>query len=281
MRHKEIESIIRKRFEKLNTAFEQVRLHFREDDIRSFRVKVKKLQACLYLMEHVKDHHHAICVPRHIADLYKLSGTIRTLQMQERCIRKTLTAKNMALPQTYLALLSGKILHAVGELAKLISNHESLGKEELNLVDLLPHHLSQGDIEKFIASKEDALKKLIAPVFPTDVALHEIRKELKNLLYTSPYIPTDIGTLSSFALLSTPAQMDSFTIILGDFHDMNVAIDCLHAECTDIEINDDEKAVLRNIETQWMNERTSIREKVYDQIQKITASILPLASPVK
>jgi hypothetical protein len=281
MKHKEIDGIIRKRFEKLNTAYNQVRLHFRENDIRLFRVKVKKLQACLSLMERVKGHHHAICVPRHIADLYKLSGTIRTLQMQDRYIRETLTGKNMALPQTYLALLSDKILHAIEKLNKLISSYGPFGKEELNLVDLLPHHLSQGDIEKFITSKEDALKKLIAPVFLTDVALHEIRKELKDLLYISPFIPIGISTLSSFALLSTPAQIDSFTIVLGDFHDINVAIDCLHTECMDIKINEDEKAVLQNIETQWMIERTRIHEKVYDQLQKITASMVPSVSMVK
>ena len=42
MKQSEIEHIIEKRFEKINAAFDKVRMHLNEDDISLFRVKVKK-----------------------------------------------------------------------------------------------------------------------------------------------------------------------------------------------------------------------------------------------
>ena len=45
MKQSEIEGIIEKRFGKINAAFENVRMHLSEDEIRLFRVKVKKLAA--------------------------------------------------------------------------------------------------------------------------------------------------------------------------------------------------------------------------------------------
>ena len=281
MKHREIEAIIKKRFEKLNTAFNQVGLHYEENDIRLFRVKVKKLQACLLLMECEKNHHKAIVLPSKIAKFYKVSGAIRAIQLQEIHIRKIKAGANIMLPETYLAILSDKILHLIGKASKLLSTDKPFGKEEVKLLGLLPHHLDTARIDKFIASEGTKLKKLFAPVFPTDISLHEVRKILKALLYISPYLARDIGTLLPYSLLSSTAQIDALTAILGNFHDLNIAIDCLHTECLALDIPEDEKALLRNIECQWIEGRTAMHEKIYDQLTKINASLVPVESLVK
>jgi CHAD domain-containing protein len=272
MKHQEIAGIIEKRFEKLNVAFESVRLHFTEEDIRVFRVKVKKLQACLRLMNAAKDQLQPLRLYSKIGKFYNVLGQIRSLQMLQRAIPKIGNDKHVALPETFLALIAAKLLQETSRAAKLVNGKSPLKKGEVKLLRLLPQRLSPKAIGKFIASEEVELEKLFAPVFIADQSFHAARKLLKNLLYLFPYIEMDIGALLPYALLSSQDSIDSFTNILGDFHDLNTAIAVLHRECLRVEVSEKEKTVLRVIEDIWVKERAVIRKKLYDQLQKIMAS---------
>jgi CHAD domain-containing protein len=280
MNHQEIESIIKKRFEEINIAFYGLREHFIEGDIHAFRVKVKKLKACLCLMDSAEKHHTPLKLPQKIAKIYKISGAIRTLQIQQNHVQILLNGNQIAPPETYLKLISGNLLQHIEIANKLINGKSFFKKAEVRLLHLLPHQLNPDTINKYVASEEDRLEELVAPVFLTDKSLHAVRKILKNLLYISPYIAFDDNVTPPFSLLSGQENIESFTIILGNFHDLNIAIDNLHADCLKIKIDENEKLLLRTIESIWIKERELIRKKIYDQIQKIAASRRPVKSLV-
>jgi hypothetical protein len=280
MKHREIDDIIKTRFEKINDAFDLVRLRFMEDDTRVFRVKVKKLQSCLNLIGGAENH-LPLKLPSKIARFYKISGTIRTLQMQRNHIQKTADGKQIALPEAYLTLISNRIDHHIESAVKLIIGKHPFNKEQGKLLDLLPHHISTKTIWKFIHSEQEQFEKLIAPVFLTDQSIHAIRKVLKNLLYISPYIDMDISSFLPYELLSTGDNIDSFSIILGSFHDLSTAINSLYAECLEVKVDDKEKNVLRQIASIWISERETLRKNAYVQLQKIIASERSTESLVK
>jgi hypothetical protein len=281
MKHREIENIIKKRFENINSALDNVRLYFIEDDIRKCRVKLKKLQSCLNLIGGAENHLHPLKLPRKIAKFYKISGAIRTLQVQRNHIQKTLDGKQIELPKIYLTLITNKIDHHVKTASKLIKGERPFEKEQVKLLDLLPHHITNKTIGQFIHSKQGEFEKLITPVFLSDQSIHAIRKVLKYLLYISPYIDMDIGSFLPYALLSTEHNIDSFTVILGSFHDLSTAIESLYAECVTVKVDDNEKKVLRDIASIWISERETVRENIYDELQKIIASGRPTESLVK
>jgi CHAD domain-containing protein len=281
MKQSEIVGIIEKRFEKIDAAFDNVRMHLNEDDIRLFRVKVKKLEACLHLIDPAKDHPHPIKLPQKIARTYRLSGAIRTLQVQQNQVQKTLKGKQILPPETYLKLISDQLLQHISVFNKHIKGTKPFKKEEEKLLALLPKHLSQETVQQFIQSNADRFEKLFTPVFLPDKSFHEARKLLKTLLYTSPYLQMDISTIFPYPLLSTYEDIDALTIVLGGFHDLETAINCLHKECQKIEIDENEKSVLRNIENLWVKEREAFRKKIYDEIEKITASGRPAETLVK
>lgn len=281
MKHSEIEGIIEKRFGMINTAFDNVRMHLNEDDIRLFRVKVKKLAAFLNLFDAAKQDSHPFKIPRKITKTYLLSGTIRKLQIQQNQIQKTLKGKEIIAPERYSKLISDEILQNISAFKKHLKGINPFKKEEEKLLALLPRHLSQKTVQQFIQLKRDAVKKLLLPVFLPDKTIHELRKTLKNLLYILPYLKVDISTLTPNTLLCTSEDIRAFTIVLGVFHDLDTAIGCLHKACQKIEIVENEKEVLRNIENLWVKERESFRQKIYDVIQKITVSDKPAISMVK
>jgi CHAD domain-containing protein len=272
MKHLQIETIIEKRFEKLNAAFDNVRLQLNEENIRVFRVKVKKLMACLSLIKITTDHLHQVKVSHKMMKFYQLSGPIRTFQMQEMFISKTLNENQISSPNTYLKLISEHILKSTGLLNNQIKGLTPLKKEQVKLLRLLPENMSQKKIQHFILSERERLSNLFSQVFPADKSLHELRKLLKNLLYISPYLDMEINELSPYRLLGTYEELDSFTNLLGSFHDFKTAINCLHGLCQKIEIDEHEKSVLREIETLWIKESADLRKKIYQEMGKIIAS---------
>ncbi|MCO5946786.1 CHAD domain-containing protein [Mucilaginibacter flavidus] len=272
MERSKIENILNKRFEKINTAFDSFRLHLMEDDIRLFRVKVKKLAACLRLINAEKNHEHALKVPQKISKLYKIAGVIRILQMQQKFVEKTLDRKLMVPPGTYLKIIADQILHHIELVNKQIKGTKQFKKEEEKLLQLLPKHLREKTIQQFIFTEGDRLEKLLAPVFPADQSFHEVRELLKNLLHLSAYLEMEFSALFPYASLDSYDHIDAFTIVLGRFHDLNAAIGHLHTECIKAEIDENEKIVLRNMESLWMKERAAVREEIFDHLQKIISS---------
>jgi hypothetical protein len=272
MKYSKIESIVEERYEKMEVAFNNVRMHLDEEEIRLFRVKVKKLAACLHFMNVAKGHTHSLKIPQKITKAYQISGAIRTLQMQERLIRQTLTGKQIASPDTYLQLIAEKILQQIALFNNQIAGLKPLKKGESKLMKLLPEKISEEKTKHFIQSEGDRLATLFEPVFPVDNALHQARRLLKDLLYLSPYLEMDISELSPYILLATYEDINSFTTVLGNFQDINAAIDCLQATCQKISVNEDEKASLRHVATSWIREREALRKKVYEEIDKVTAS---------
>jgi len=281
MKHLKIEEIIEKRFEKLNQAFGQAMLHCQEDDIRVFRVKVKKLSAILQLLDSAKAHGHPIKLPQKMIRLSRLFGTIRTLQMQQNHIQERIKEKNIGSPEVYLRLISDQILQHMENAVKHIKGTKSFKKEEEKLSGLLPKQLSREAILQFVRSEGDILEALFTPVFPADKAFHEARKHFKNLLYLSPYIDLEIADLSPYKLLCSFESIDEFTRLLGKFQDLNIALDSLYQSVPKMEIDENETAILRQLEQIWVEARESFRVQIYEEMQKITASGRTAEAPVE
>jgi CHAD domain len=281
MKHLKIEGIIEKRFGKINEAFESARQHFNADDIRIFRVKVKKLAACLNLIDAAKGHGHPVKLPRKVVKLNQLFGAIRTLQMQQVHIQNTIKENQIGSPETYLKFISNQILQHMEDAGKQLKGIRSFKKEEEKLLKSLPGQLNREAILQFVRSEGHILEKLLTPVFPADKSFHEARKHLKNLLYVSPYINLEMSVLSPYKVLSSFEDIDSFTKLLGSFRDLNTALDCLHTAVQKIETDENEKVILRRVEQIWSKAREAYRIQIYDELQKITASGQTAESPVE
>ena len=271
MKHKKIEDIVEDRFKKISDAYDKARLHFIEDDIRIFRVKVKKLAACLHLICAAEEHHH-VKLPPKIEKINQLFGAIRILQMQQNHVFSTIKEYQTGSPDTYLKLISDQILENMEDINKHVKGMKPFKKAEEQLLKVLPKKLSPESILQFVGLEGDNLEKLFNPVFPADQSFHKARKHLKNLLYISPYTDLEIKILSPYKLLSSFEEIDSFSKLLGNFHDLNTAVDCLYRHTNKFEPGEHEKAILRRQEQIWVKAKEGLRIKIYEEMQKIVAS---------
>lgn len=272
MKHEEIRRIIKKRFEKLDFAFDNVRLHYSEDSIRVFRVKVKKLQACLNLIHSEKGDGQPIALPTKINKLYDAAGAIRSLQIQQQYIHKTLRDKHTVLPETYLNWLTSHITNLIEIAANQSHLKQPFEKAEHQVLKELPDRLTKKTIRKFTRSNLHTLGKLLAPVFPEDESFHAVRKLLKGLLYTWPYLENNVSLISSYSTLSSEQSITSFTVLLGNFHDISSALHLLHANCFNDQFSENEREILRDIEKIWRKDNETAREKINTRLQKIISS---------
>jgi len=281
MKHLKIEGIVEKRFEKLNEAFDMARLHFHEDDIRIFRVKVKKLEACLGLIDAAKAHSRPVKLLPKMVKVNQLFGEIRTLQMQQNHVQDRIKEMNIGSPDAYLKFISDQILQHMEDIGKELKGNQPFNKEEDKMMDLLPQQLSKEAILQFVRSEGDIVEKLLEPIFPADKSFHEVRKHLKNLLYISPYVNLGMAALSPYKLLDNFEAIDEFTKVLGKFQDMNTALECLYCSAPKIDADENEKISLRKLEEIWVEAREAFRVQIYDEIQKIIASGRTAATPVE
>jgi len=281
MRQLKIETIIQKRFDKINETLDKVRAHGNDGDIRLFRVKVKKLTAFLHLINGAQVHGKHIKLPQKVDRANRISGTIRTLQLQQSQIKKILASKQLGSPELYYRHISEQIIRQKEKFNNYIKGPQPFKKEEQKLMMLLPDHVSLNTIRQLIKAQGDHIEKLLVKVFPPDRSFHEVRQLFKSLLYISPYLEIEMSAVSPFALLSTYDDIDAFTVILGGFHDICTAINYLHTTAQSLKIDENEMATLRIVESLWLKEKETFRKKIYDELQKITVSGRSVEAPVE
>lgn len=272
MKHLKIEGILEKRFGKINEAFEKARLHFQENDIRVFCVKMKKLAAFLRLANAAKKHGHPFELPHALVKLSEKFGAVRSLQMQLARVQLTLADQHSGNPEIYLNYLSSQILECMEDVSKHDKDEHAFKKEEDKLLKQLPDRLQQEAIQQYVRSEGDILEELLMPVFIADKSLHAVRKHLKNLLYIAPYAGMGMSELAPYRIFTGFEEIDDFTKQLGEYHDLNTALACLLTAAEKLEVDEDEKFLLRGLEQVWTAEREACRVQVYAELQKITAS---------
>lgn len=261
MKHKEIVHIIRKRFEKVNVAYQSLIMHYTAEDIHTFRVAVKKLRAFLRLLGKRKK----FPLPTKLSEFYRVAGTIRNLRLQQQNVLKAWATMDKEPPAHYLQVLdteiSGNIL-----LAKFLAKgRKNFQKEELRIIDRLPAQAGKKTIDRFLQAETNKIRNLLTPSLPTGESLHSVRKSFKNLLYTENYA----GQYAAPQTLLLPySELESQAGLLGDLQDMHTGILLLQSPYTDAGNSEEERIDLFNLRGQWLEEKERKEQEAYTLLRK-------------
>jgi CHAD domain-containing protein len=221
MKNKEIISIFKLRFKKIEKHYHRLTENFKEEDIHLFRVEIKKLRAFIRLVNSSEVPNEQR-IPKSIIKFYHALGNIRNLQLLQDSIKSLSKDLSIENPSGYLQCLheeenSGK--EKASRLAKL-NSFKRIKKE---LIEEAPAELSKQTKETFVQENRSRLAQLLALPFFYDETLHDIRKIIKDLLYNYNYLETSINNLIPSALNNSEV-MERLTSLLGDFHDLCVVI---------------------------------------------------------
>jgi len=258
MKRREMAHIIRKRFDKVENAYQRVTEHFEVDDIHEFRIEIKKLRAFLRLLGETKGKKGKL--PKRLHQFYQLAGNIRNLQLQQKRVREL--RKDQGLPQAYLNLLNTEAATQILVAGNMARNHLSLQKERKNILSRLPDSLRRKGRERYVRGGGTHLEGLAATPPPRpDDTLHSIRKICKDLYYNRQYIGQEAGLELPSTLLREEG-MKGLTDVLGDFQDMHTALELLHDRYTCLIADGGERAILDSLKREWEEKKRTIREGV-------------------
>ncbi|MBS1773788.1 MAG: CHAD domain-containing protein [Bacteroidetes bacterium] len=181
MFHRQLQKDIRKQLHRFHDYARLITRHHNEEDVHRFRVSYKKLRA-LYRMMHYK--HHKNGLPEQFKELYTASGTIRDLQLHYKAVSEYCSKHHKA-PIIYLNHILTSIAGACTDFDNRYK-HCSFSRLSHTITSHIPHTFNKR-LQHWKQDNLDAISSSLSTDID-DNAIHEIRKHLKDLLYTRSYI---------------------------------------------------------------------------------------------
>jgi len=247
---------IEKRFRKLHKISKCFDNVCEMEDIHRYRVEVKKLRALLRLINSNGNFH--IKLSNQLKKAYHAFGNMRTLQIQLQRVIDIATELNRPLPQTYMQLLRID-LQAKKEIARDLVRNTHLRKD-LNNIQSAIRTATNVMPSKFILDRADQLQRIFDGACGTDESLHLLRKILKDILYTWPYITKN-------ELIDLPVQLQDketakdWAMVLGEYHDLCIAISLTGKDYLDRIPGGQERVFLLDIQQYWRNNKDAMQQQ--------------------
>ena len=225
MDKKELKHIIHSIFKKLNKHAKQMRQDGDEEAIHLFRTDIKKLRAFLRLLSLQTEDDKKMKLPAALKKMYTSAGIIRDAQLKRQRLHSML---HLGKQHTEILILSSEQLAALQQ--DFLSAKE-LKAAEASLDKHLPEILFNATVQSFFYQKQFGIKSIMDAGLYRDEQLHEVRKQLKDLLYIIK-IDEDTGTTLPFSFWNKEELIfaEKLAHELGLFNDAVVMLGFLQAE---------------------------------------------------
>ncbi len=176
MKPAKVKSILQKKATKMAEVCTAIHENFKEEDIHKFRVQLKSLRAFIRLLKIISGQ-KGLKISRHVKRLYKILGKMRDSHLQ----LATLTKQQLALP-AYLEILNKNIKK---QKKKWCENYspKKLERFKTRYDGIVQDDFSVAILASYLVSKIQAIRKICRDVMLTDARIHELRKQLKDMLY--------------------------------------------------------------------------------------------------
>ncbi len=264
MNHKTIKRQTKNNFRKINKALKILCVRFDPKDVHAFRVEYKQWRAFLRMLFHQKD--RQIIIPRQLKKIYEIAGVIRDLQLQQqRFLDYTSHLPKSSI--AYIRLLQNHI-HKQERilLKKLGSYNPSVCKKKV--MKQLTANLTLERLAGFMEQKAISTKQLVAAGHFSDETLHQIRKQLKDLLFI--FKMNDSGQNPALKQSSIynldEAQLASLLEQLGNFQDACKSIVLLKVNWI-FKLNAYGRRLLLQIKSDWIKEKIFTKQLLIQSLK--------------
>lgn len=259
-----IKEAYKTRFKKLSKYYHSAFENFKANDIHHFRVEMKKLRALIRLvnLSHLDDQNK---IPKPLKSFYNITGNIRNLQLHQQRIADLCKNLSVEPPSLYLQFLEEEE-SAMQKEAQQLTVNISLKNIEKKLIGNIPEQLTKEVRAAFVEKRKIRLEELFTLPFYYDEGLHEIRKILKDLMCNYKFLENIIVAELPTAI-NHLKQMESLTVVLGDFHDLCVSLFLLSPIYLERLVNCDEADVLNALKTELQSRKEIMKETIIDSLR--------------
>jgi CHAD domain-containing protein len=224
MQRREIADIINQRFDNINKFTRKIRERFNKKLVHELRLEIKELRAFLNLLR-VEKSKKELRIRGRLKAFNGYIGIIRNLQLQERLVQE-LIPSNIIAVEPYLQQLHIEAQAWEKEVMQLTDEHRDFDEERDTILDALPDKLAKTPVRKFLKHKAEEIDALLMIQPVEEDNLHNLRKTLKDLLYTWPYVKHEADTLLP-PEMNTRENLEKLTELLGNYGDQCTGLDLL------------------------------------------------------
>ena len=224
MTKNQVKHIIDDHYRKSKKQLNHIIPGFDPESIHQFRVWYKKLRAFLRMISQQNEKGRGVKFFKKLKKAYKISGSIRDLQLQQQRIQQTINPK-LKKPEGYLMLLQKEIEKLKPAFSEIISE-EPVSESIKRTGAAIPDKFTLLDFKLFSEKKWDAVNTIVVSGHFSDERIHAIRKNLKDLFYNlkiSEGVDGDIESLSVWRGNEEP-YIDQLLDELGNFQNNCMAI---------------------------------------------------------
>jgi CHAD domain-containing protein len=220
--------LLRRRSQQLNRYGKRLEAGFDAEAIHRFRVAFKQMRALVHLGSFGEAVGRFFRMGGRVHGLYHLLGEIRSIQLQKEAVRATCRQLALTEPEEYLVDLQQKEEALKERIAKhhVPTRFPRLRRRMKKLSRRPP---GQPVVAGFITTQFLELTLLLCAEKLSEEQLHQVRKLLKDILYTWPLTATAVGWLLPDKTLFVKACR-SLTEQLGTYNDLCVIVDFLNAD---------------------------------------------------
>jgi CHAD domain-containing protein len=270
MKTEDIIQVYKARLEKISRYFHNLLKDFAPDDNHFFRVEIKKLRAFIRLAN-LTDPDHPHKIPKAIKKFYHAIGDIRNLQLLQQRISSLSEDLLIGKPSGYVQYLHNREKLMRGR-ARRIAKKISFKDFEKELVDRTSGELTEEIKNTFVQKSKYRLEQLLSLAFFYDETLHDMRKVIKDIMYTYKYLEPAVSIVLP-AVLNELEAMKTLTGALGDFHDLAVALLFLSTACPAQILQANETAKLNELKTHLQLRKENMKSRVVNSLLLIQKQI--------
>jgi CHAD domain-containing protein len=261
MKRQALEQVIRRHLHHMEKYCDQIPGSFTAEDIHELRVEYKKSRAFLRLLQHEPDA-GKLQMPDAIKAVYKTAGEVRDIQLFLLLINGLPVAG--ALPvfisgwQKQLFSCKEALVKAIEE-AKFKKITASIKKE-------LPDQLQDDTIQQFMHEKIAAIR-IILLAAEEENDLHDIRKNLKDIIYNIRLFENDLQIPFPIQTFASEKELSDMASRLGDFNDRCIALDMLQTQ-TGKDLPPADQKLLNELQTGWQQQKEKEQQQLLQQVQQ-------------
>ncbi|HSC38476.1 MAG TPA: CHAD domain-containing protein [Chitinophagaceae bacterium] len=261
------ENIIRFYYSKLAGASQQMAHAPGKKIIHSLRVDVKKLRAFCRLLSLEKEEAHTLKLPRRLKKMYARAGIARDLQLQIKNVEDYSRRQNIH-PGSLLAALRYQ-LKKQRQKKRPVLGRKYFDRKAEKTTEQLPIQLRAATVQLFFRQKKEAIGHIIEKGSFEPDELHTIRKNIKDILYTTRIYTEDAGNAlppgswKAGELESLEALADE----LGKYNDIGSSLAYLQHISTGYK-GKDKKAVLSYYQSRIQEQKT-LRPKIIASLRAL------------
>jgi CHAD domain-containing protein len=231
------------------------------EDVHQFRVELKKFRALTRLIFYNKQG-LTFRIPNGLKGLYKQTGNIRNLELLlERVI--SFSFKSTVWPKYYISFI-GSRKQACTKKAGKYKHKKACKTSEIKKVNNALDQLEKHKIEVYAFHQAGLLQNLLFIEHFEDNDLHQLRKFLKDILYNWKLIKPFITPLLPF-IIQKKKQISSFTVLLGEFQDICVALEYVDHEFKP-HLPFAEKLLIKNFRDELELQKLHLRKRILNTI---------------